>query len=169
MKASLKRRRVYPKAPPIPKENGVCQILCQDYKTKASVSEEDYELLVKIKWTLNNGHLLGSYQSRPAFMHAIVAERVLGPRTPKHDTDHIDRNPLNNQRENLRYITRSQNILNSNRSDMRTKPLGITFAKGKWVAQPCTNGTQVYLGRFDTALEAEIAVATYLYEKGVLK
>ena len=57
--------------------------------------------------------------------------------------DHIDRNKLNNNIENLRVVTHSQNQWN-------TDAKGYTFirAKGKYMAQINVDGKYKYLGLF---------------------
>ncbi len=69
------------------------------------------------------------------------------------DVDHIDRNPLNNQKSNLRTVTRSINIHNSKRSQPGAIVYeGVRFlrARGKWRA---FKGS-VYIGTYPTQLEA---------------
>ena len=43
------------------------------------------------------------------FVHLLVAEAFLGPRPKGHEVDHRDRNSLNPARENLRYLTMTDN------------------------------------------------------------
>lgn len=45
--------------------------------------------------------------------HVLVAEAFIGERPDKLVVDHIDRNKLNNNADNLRYITHVENIRNS--------------------------------------------------------
>ena len=46
------------------------------------------------------------------FIHRVVAECWLGPRPEGMQCDHIDRNSLNNDYRNLRYVTKSGQMLN---------------------------------------------------------
>lgn len=46
------------------------------------------------------------------FIHNLVAECWLGPKPKGMTTDHIDRDSLNNDYRNLRYVTRSENMKN---------------------------------------------------------
>lgn len=62
--------------------------------------------------------------------------------------DHIDRNPLNNLRSNLRYASRSLNGRNVNRRD--TLGLRLKPKTGKWSAA-------IFLGEFKTKEEARDA------------
>lgn len=48
-------------------------------------------------------------------IHQQVAKLFIGERPHKFDTDHIDRNKLNNNVSNLRYITHKENLHNTDR------------------------------------------------------
>lgn len=45
--------------------------------------------------------------------HQLVAEQFIGKRPEKYVTDHIDRNKLNNNVTNLRYVTQKDNMKNT--------------------------------------------------------
>lgn len=56
----------------------------------------------------------GSFGTIGAFAHTLVALKYIGaPPTDKHEIDHKDENKQNNLWTNLRWVTRSENILNS--------------------------------------------------------
>jgi len=77
------------------------------------VDDEDYESLNKYNWNTNN---LG-YASTPIMMHRLIMN------APKDlVVDHIDRNPRNNQKSNLRICTQGEN--NKNRICNRTNKTG---------------------------------------------
>ncbi|CAL6102621.1 Conserved_hypothetical protein [Hexamita inflata] len=46
------------------------------------------------------------------FIHSLVAQEFIGQKPEEFDTDHCDRNSLNNHYTNLRYISRSNNHKN---------------------------------------------------------
>lgn len=49
---------------------------------------------------------------RKVFVHRVVAECWLGQRPEGMQCDHIDRNSLNNSFKNLRYVTKSEQMMN---------------------------------------------------------
>jgi len=76
--------------------------------------------------------------------------------------DHIDGNPLNNCRENLRLTTRSGNMRNSSakNNEGRTSTYkGVSYCKttGRWKAQITLDSGTMHLGRFVDELSAAAA------------
>lgn len=70
-------------------------------------------------------------------------------------TDHINRNGLDNRRCNLRKCSNAQNAQNRGKQRNNSGRFkGVTFWKGKWMAQIGVNGQHIYGGRFNTDVEA---------------
>jgi hypothetical protein len=120
---------------------------------------EDYDKIKDYCWY----ELIGKkdeYHSlctmKPMERKQIKMHQVLGFDAP----DHIDRNPLNNRKTNLRTATTSQNMCN--RSLFKNNTSGYTGVyqrkhDGKWVAQITIESNQIYVGQFDTKEEAILA------------
>jgi hypothetical protein len=72
--------------------------------------------------------------------------------------DHTNTNSLDNRRANLRLATPSQNSCNSRRDKSNTysRFRGVSFSKrkGKWFAAIRANGKKIWLGYFQTELDA---------------
>lgn len=68
--------------------------------------------------------------------------------------DHINRNPLDNRRCNLRVVTYRTNNINKVKS---SKYYGTSFDKewNKWIAQIAENGKTIKLGRFNCRIMAK--------------
>jgi len=94
-------------------------------------------------------------------LHRIILERIIGRPLAKGEyPDHINRNKLDNRRENLRVATNSQNTANASRSKSNTSGYkGVTWDKnrGKWIAQIKVDGKHKHLGRYETSKEAYTA------------
>ncbi len=124
----------------------------------ALVNDCDYEYLMQWKWraawyrkgfravrSLPNG------KRTTIFIHTMIGE-WMGIDTTL--IDHIDHNPLNNLRSNLRSATGSQNLHNRGvNSNNTTGVKGVSFEKsrGKYRAMIKVVGKNYDLGRFDTA------------------
>lgn len=77
---------------------------------------------------------------------------------PDGEIDHIDGNRSNNCLENLRDVTKRENL--QNKTIHRTGRLpGATYKKAnkKWVAQIEVNGKRKHIGYFFTEIDAHIA------------
>ena len=73
--------------------------------------------------------------------------------------DHVDGNPFNNNIENLRETTLSQNQQNSKKRNDNTSSIkNINWNKkaNKWVVQLCINGKNKHFGYFDDITVAEL-------------
>lgn len=129
----------------------------------ALVSDEDFAMLSQYKWwahkqpnsfyagrmiTLSNG------KRKPLMMH----QAILGNPEAGKEIDHIDGNGLNNQRSNLRFVTRRQNMQNAvnHRTKHTSKYPGVSYdsRRDKWKAYIKINGTHKDIGRFNTEEEA---------------
>lgn len=76
----------------------------------ALVSDEDFERLSRYRWYVHRAKgsltIYAKSQSRPTlYMHREVMRADAGQ-----IVDHADGDGLNNQRENLRFVTQSENI-----------------------------------------------------------
>jgi len=129
----------------------------------ALVDDEDYNKLNQFNWYAHNGWGDNFYAVRNVWLakNKRKTERmhnvIFGKTTEGNTVDHIDRNGLNNQKENLRECTKSENSLNtdiykSNTSGFR----GVSWDKvtKKWKVQRSFNKKQQYLGVFSTKIEA---------------
>lgn len=86
-------------------------------------------------------------------VHRIVAKH-LGLELKKLDVDHKDQNPFNATFENLRNLTRSQNLQNS-KARSKTGYKGVTRTRaGHFVSWITVAGKSVSLGYYNTDIEA---------------
>lgn len=119
------------------------------------VSEEDFIFLSGYSWNRHRkGHAQGRIGRKHHQMSRVIAKRM-GLDLSK-QIDHIDRNPLNNCRNNLRSATNGQNRANSKGSS-KCGFKGVHLKSNRWYAQITINKKKIYLGYFDTPVEAHLA------------
>jgi len=130
------------------------------------IDECDMDLIRDYTWCLNtNGYLYAWVNGKPQYLHVIIAERM--GLDVSGDIDHEDRNPLNNQRDNLRSATRSQNKANGKIPKNNTSGYkGVSWDKAtqKWYAKITVNKKQINLGRFINKEDAARA-----YDRAAIK
>lgn len=111
---------------------------------------EDYDLIKDYSWSMDKaGYVIGSPSKNRKQIHLHVL--VMNPDS-KQDVDHINHNPSDNRKINLRNVTRSQNQMNVGLS--RNNKSGITgvhfdSTNEKWVAQIGIDQKRKNLGKFD--------------------
>lgn len=127
-------------------------------KGKVIVDNDDYELLNKRKWSISTrgyahcGFNQVNGKRKMIFMHRYL----ISPRKDQ-EVDHINHNPLDNRRSNLRIADRSLNMANSSIFKNNTSGhKGVTWCKerNKWQAQISVNKVHRILGRFEDKLDA---------------
>jgi len=147
-------------------------------KYEAIISHEDTDLS-NFNWSVllrkdNDGmYAIRAVQKgkpKPEFfyLHRIILERIIGRPLEKDEMpDHINRNGLDNRRENLRLATMSQNMMNTKRRANNTsghKGVSWNKEKRKYSAKVQMNGIVVFFGYF-TLLEDAIKARDEAAEK----
>ena len=120
------------------------------------VSKEDFDFAssITLRWD-------GRYvRNNVGYLHRLIANRMglnLSNKTLK--VDHIDNNPRNNSRENLRIVSTSENARNSKISTRNLSGLkGVSKDKaGKFEARILENKKIIWRKTFDSAQEAHEA------------
>lgn len=126
----------------------------------ALVDDEDYEWLMQWSWCISSA----GYAKRgcriegkriTVSMHCAIMRAPDGM-----EVDHADRNPLNNQKSNLRIATRAQNGMNRpkvKRNGAATSQYkGVWYDKRRncWYAMITINRKAIYLGTFQDEIDA---------------
>ena len=125
------------------------------------VDDEDFEWLSRFKWCASFGKTSGPYAARGARIsgksHLIFMHReILAPPSGM-QVDHINRDPLDNRRANLRLATAGQNYVNGSRALPKSGFRGVEYAPRatkKFFVRTLIEGKRVYVGSFATAEEA---------------
>ena len=133
------------------------------------VSDEDFEFLNQFRWSLrpsasgkgkpyvarsvNNGGATENF-----YIHRVIASRMESRKLSSLEVvDHINGNPFDNRRINLRVVSYADNAHNkaSSRPDTSSsKYHGVSKFQDRWKAQIAFKGEDIYLGLFDSESEA---------------
>ena len=128
----------------------------------AIVDDEDYEWLNQWKWQARK-YRDTFYVRRQQWLKAekkntvILMHRQILKAKKGEDVDHIDHNPLDNRKTNIRICTRSQNMANrGSTKNASSKYKGVFWSKNckKWIAQIQHNYKRMHLGCFCQEIEA---------------
>lgn len=119
--------------------------------------------LLNMKWcakTKNRTYVLTrNSRLKPREMHRIIMQRIVGRTLLRTEfVDHIDNDPLNNTRSNLRLCSPSQNLFNQKMQSRKVVPFKGVMKRGKkFRAKIQVNHKRIELGTYNTAEEAHEA------------
>jgi hypothetical protein len=98
-------------------------------------------------WVKENNYVYTNSRGRKnrtsIYLHRLITDAEDGQ-----EVDHVNHNPLDNRRQNLRLCTKSQNGVN------RQKRGGVTRFKNMWRARIKKDQKELHLGIFKTKNEA---------------
>lgn len=126
----------------------------------ALVDDADFEYLNQWKWSCvkdGNTQYAIRHIRKDGKRTTISMHRQL-LKTPKgYETDHINRNGLDNRRINLRLATTAQNQWNRRPLKNRSGYEGVRWDRGKWRIDMTVNNKPTYFGRFSNIKDAVLA------------
>lgn len=120
----------------------------------------------QLRWRMHTSgtkrYVRGTVSSRP-FLHRLILG--LPPSDPR-TVDHVNGDPLDNRRENLRVATVAENAQNQGSRGGSSRYRGVSWdaSRGKWIATAMVNGKRKTLGRFDDEDRAGEAAAKFRAE-----
>jgi hypothetical protein len=125
----------------------------------AIVDIEDFEKLSNYKWHLfENRNKNNSYAARTENRKNVFMHRKITNAPPNLIVDHINRNGLDNRKANLRLVTNKQNCWNSERGfnigTSKYRGVRLDRDSGRWYATIRHDGKKVWLGSFETEIQA---------------
>ena len=132
----------------------------------ALVDDGDYGWLMEFKWCAHfNGtkwYAVSRINARVIKMHRLIMDSEAAYINGRHallEVDHQDGDSLNNQRYNLRWVTRAQNLRNRVANKNSTSQyIGVYFENytQRWCAAIKIDGKTYKLGRFDSEHDAAV-------------
>ena len=119
-----------------------------------SIDRDDDEWLLTHRWVPKDGYIVSTSGGNQIQLHRSI---IKAP--PGGHVDHIDRNPLNNKKANLRLITEEQNRWNrkfSEEAQGSSKYSGVHIRSdsGKFRAIIRHHKTKINIGTYDSEEEA---------------
>lgn len=135
------------------------EIIVKGFQRPAIVDDDEYEMLCVYKWHKAGKGYVQTYTRMPWSEGKLVSVKmhrmILGlKRGDGNVVDHINGDPLDNRRSNLRICTYEHNAWNSKKKSTNKSGFkGVSFRKEtrKYEAHICVKGKNLYLGSFYTA------------------
>jgi len=112
------------------------------------VDDEDYEKYGFLKWSCNKGYVFRTEviegRRKTVYLHRLITNAP-----DDLEVDHINGDPSDNRKSNLRLCTHKQNMWNIKRK-------GVSYRKErkKWRARINVNNKEIFLGYFETKEQA---------------
>lgn len=139
-------------------------------KTKAVVAyalvdDDDFDLFGHLRWSRDQrNYVQHCWTRRPKKFRVLLHREIMGlTKGDRRTVDHINGNPLDNRRVNLRVVTQKTNSQNSRARGGSSRYRGVSWAKRekKWLASAYVAGRNRHIGYFD--LEEDAALAAHAY------
>jgi hypothetical protein len=120
----------------------------------ALVDDEDFDKINKYKWRESKGYAVSGGSSNLWYMQYFIV-----PFSSITTVDHVNRNGLDNRKENLRVVTRSQNLANKKAKSDSIDYRGVYVDKrhGGVYALITVNRKTKNLGTYPSKEEAALA------------
>jgi len=125
------------------------------------VDDEDYDWLSVYAWSAasrdfraRTGWLNESGRLETRYMSRMIWENHYGDIPEGMVIDHEDQRVRNNQKENLRLLTKSQNGFNCKRYKSNNRYRGVQPNRKKWRASIHVDSILYHIGIFDTEKKA---------------
>ena len=127
--------------------DGVCTVYTNRHGIPFTVDESDLESVLCRSWYISNDPGYPATTLK-VYGHPTIKQRIfflhnylLGSAPDGLEWDHIDRNPLNNQRNNFRAVTHSVNCLNGPLRYTNTTGAKCVYKDGnQWTASILVSG-----------------------------
>lgn len=115
------------------------------------VDDIDYKYAISMRWHVDSKGYLRASTKIPTWLH-----REICPVPEGFCVDHINGDPMDNRRSNLRQASTSQNQANRKPTRKGTSVFkGVSrLPSGKWQAQIRKDGVNKYLGSYSEELDA---------------
>lgn len=121
------------------------------------IDEEDFPLLSRFNWVIKpdkHGFYVRAAVWFAGKKHNVLMHRLIMG-MERHEVDHINRNGLDNRKENLRYCIKGRNAWNRvHPNETGFKGVGFRARRNRYIARIMHEGIREEIGSFKTPEEA---------------
>jgi hypothetical protein len=125
-----------------------------EFEKSFVIDIEDVDKIQKYKWSLVKGYLMTKDENNQTiYLHRYILDCT----DSNIVVDHINHNPLDNRKSNLRLCTNQENIRHHKIFITNTSGhTGVVWDKqrNKWLSQIVVDNKNIFLGRFENIQEA---------------
>ena len=132
-------------------------IIASNTKRHFFIDKEDFEKIKKYRWYEDGSGYLISYKRETDETCNVRLHRIIMDAKRECVVDHIDRNPLNNRKSNLRICTKQQNSFNQSiRKESKSGIIGVCWneANKNWRAYITLSYKRKNLGSYQNKKDA---------------
>lgn len=141
----------------------------QEVKAKTIIDIEDVDTIKYHRWRLSYGYVVTGNNTNKT--PTVYMSHLIAGAKKEHRVDHIDGNPLNNRKSNLRICTQSENTLNKHYMALNTSGvIGVSKDKRRkncWCAEIRYQNKRYHIGQYKVLEEA--AYARYIAQNRLFK
>ncbi len=121
---------------------------------EALVDQDSFEYLNQWNWYFSDGYAKRC-DWKNGKHHIVRMHHFVLPLVKGYMIDHINGNGLDNRKENLRLVTKSQNMMNRGvQRNTSSGYKGVSKHQGKWRAYIVKDRKQIHLGVFEDIQDA---------------
>ena len=140
--------------------DGVAVVNAKDYNTgevcQLLVDDDMWATAASRCWGVAKGYPRCKMRGKAVLMHQLVLG-ITENKPQGKVVDHINNNPLDNRRRNLRICSHSDNCQNRAKQGGSSSYIGVRRRYGKYEARICKAGVRLKLGCFSCEIEAALA------------
>ena len=131
------------------------------------IDMQDYERVSMWKWMLSGaskGYVRRTklVSHKPRKYTTLYLHRFITGCPDGMEVDHVNGDPLDNRRSNLRIVSRRENLQNVSVAKGRSGIRGVErLQSGRFSARATVHGKRHYIGTYDTPQEAGVAASEW--------
>lgn len=129
------------------------------------IDDEDYDKVIEVTWYIaSTGYVIHKDRVWTGYLHRYVLKQY-----GKEIVDHIDGDPLNNQKANLRLVSQRENQHNrkTKQSNNKSGYTGVCSTQWGWQSYINVEGRRIHIGYRSSAEGAHQARLEYIRDNKI--